>query len=60
MQCVNKFATYAVGISKAIYMHNTHLYMQICTWYNCLHKAQSKEITAFDSLAIMIGPSDCI
>ncbi len=31
MQCVNKFATYAVGISKAIYMHNTHLDMQICT-----------------------------
>jgi hypothetical protein len=30
MQCVNKFATYAVGISKAIYMHNTHLDMQIC------------------------------
>jgi hypothetical protein len=24
MQCINKFATYAVGISKAIYMHNTH------------------------------------
>ncbi len=32
MQCVNKFATYAVGISKAIYnMHNTHLDMQIGT-----------------------------